>query len=371
MAVELPQEIQLDLDLFTLNDQLRTKRSDFALAVSRMESQAYSIKKQFRNLVDDMISIIDQIISKVETAVIPKADFTGFEAGTVTLDEHGSFDILNYYGEINKLKLSLYGINVALLQIDDTNAIPLTPALSINANEGTLDTLDENEFIEQGYENPVTELTQNFNYYTIMQNDTLHSIAAKVYSGDSSRWVEISRANNLRDSDLVGNQRLGETIKIPRGTGGNNLFDNNLVYEKTFDNNSQKSIDRFNYGRDITLVEGKIQVDSENDLKWVEGINGVVENIKDRFDNTKTALNPLNPSWGLEPLGNFGNIPFPILLDRVLINMEAQAAEDGRVVSATIDRAKLDLKRDRLDVEMEILLIGSQIEKTSFRVPPI
>ena len=93
----LPQEIQNDFNLFALNEELKRLRAEFGQAVSKMESGSYSVKKSFSGLIDNINDLIDSLTSAVEIAVIPSEVFADFEAGLVTLDEYGGFDIIKYY----------------------------------------------------------------------------------------------------------------------------------------------------------------------------------------------------------------------------------------------------------------------------------
>ncbi len=139
---------------------------------------------------------------------------------------------------------------------------------------------------------------------------------------------------------------------------------------------SQAEIDRFTYGRDIALFSnnpsrsGNFIADSSGDILLMVGIKGVIRNIEDRFANVKGNLNAAHPSWGLLPLNqDSGQVPFLIMLDRLLDDMEGQASSDPRVVSATINRRSIDIRGDRLDAEMDIKLIGGQRSKNTFPLP--
>ncbi|GBF75765.1 hypothetical protein PA598K_04196 [Paenibacillus sp. 598K] len=50
--------------------------------------------------------------------------------------------------------------------------------------------------------------------YTIIKGDTLIKISMKLYNGDSSRWKEIQKLNQLSDSDLKKLQ-IGQVLKVP------------------------------------------------------------------------------------------------------------------------------------------------------------
>jgi len=304
----LPIEIQSNLDLFSINEEIKNLRGDFAFAVSQMATGAFSIKELFGNIVDTLNERIDRATELLEAVIVPKDSFTDFTNGDKTLDDFGSFEIINYYNELKKLRFILHGIPVALLAVEESRQKPVSP--SNTTEQGVLDALDDLEFLEQGFDNPVTDTQEQFTYYTVIEGDTLPVIASKVYQGDIEKWPEIARVNDLSDSDLIDGSLLGTVIKIPKlGTTNNSLSELNMVFEKLFNGTSQAEIERFTYGRDIDLFEKKILISGTNDIKLMTGVDGVVKNIQDRFNNTKRSLNPLDPAWGLLPLSDNKTVP--------------------------------------------------------------
>lgn len=363
----LPQEIHNDQVLFAQNEELRSLRAELTTATSQMESGSYSIKKVFAGLIESINRVIDSMTAAIEVAVVPEDEFQNFLDGLTTLDEYGSFDIIAYYNGLKKMRLVFYGATVALSQLQDVPVKPITP--SVVQENGILDSLDTKEFLEQGAENPVFEAQQSYQYYVIVDGDTLQTIASKVYDGDINRWPEIAQANSLRDSDLLDNVMAGETIKIPvDAAGAANIRSNNLVYETFFDGLSQVKLDNFNYGRDIYLFEKRFQVSSTGDLKRAEGTKCLVQNVQARFDNTVGALNPLNPTWGLQPSGDTASVPFVIMLDRTLTDMESQASEDPRVLNAAAQRKKIRIEGDAVFIDIEMDLIGGKNFETTFDI---
>lgn len=362
--MSLPFEIQNDLDLFSRNEELRSLRSSLITSVSKMDSGTFSIKKEFSSVVNDMVTVIDVILKRVVVTVIPKDDYSDFESGLLTLDTFASFDLMKYYNDLQKLKFYLNGITVALQSLQDITPVPLTP--SSISDTGVLASLNSKEFIEQGSDSPVFETIQDYKYYTIIQGDTLQKIAIKVYAGEINKWVDIAHANNLSDNDLLDNDLVGQIIKIPIINSAKSISTFNLVYETFFDGITASAIEQFTYGRDIKVVNGKFQISGSGDLQRISGIKSVVQNIQDRFNNTKGSLNSLNTNWGILPLNDTKKVPFAIHLDRLLTDMERQAMLDPRVVSATVKRNKLVLSGDRLDIEMDIILIGGKSIKEIF-----
>lgn len=324
MALEdVPGEIQRNLNLFSLNTKLINLRSEFATAVSSLHTGTVSIKRTFTNLVERINEVLDEIATGVEVLIIPKNKFTDFENNEVTLTDFGSFDLLSYYKGVKKLKLMFNSVKAALFIIQDFKEKPISNVSPTHNIVGVLQSLKTEDFLEQGFSNPVTEFQPTFKYYTIATGDTLQSIAVKMYQGDFSKWTEIAEANAIKDSDLIDNDLTGQTIKIPvAGTSSPERNLSNLVYERNFDGTDQRKIEKFLYGTDLDLFNGKLQADSHGDLKVTSGVNTVVSNVIDRILNRKGELNPMHSEWGISGLAHTGQVPFIIFLDKVLNDME-------------------------------------------------
>jgi hypothetical protein len=359
MAVPLPTEIQTNLDLYNLNESLRAQRSEIDTAVSKIASGAYSAKNIFSELIDKLEETLRTIITLSEKVIVPEADFADFENNLTTLDEYASFDMLKYYNGIRKLLNFSNGFRVALLSLQDVPTQPVTPVLESSGD--VLDTLETDEFIEQGFASPVFDKVPDFYYYTIHDGETLQKIANKVFDGDTNRWPEIAQINQLSDNDLIDSDLTGLVIKIPTEPG-EGLFQNlnNLVYEPFFDGASEEQIEKFTYGSDLKINSKKFEISAIGDLRRIQGIACFIQNIQSRFDARKGTLNPSAQEWGLDPLDDFGNVPPVIALDRQLGDMEAQTLEDGRTVSASALRRSVEKIGDRINVDMEIFLIGGR-----------
>ena len=65
----------------------------------------------------------------------------------------------------------------------------------------------ENAKEAEGNANPITTVT-----YTVQKGDYLWNIAVRAY-GDGFKWVEIAKANNLTNPDII---HSGNTLKLPR-----------------------------------------------------------------------------------------------------------------------------------------------------------
>lgn len=360
MALPLPTEVQNNIDLFNLNESIRKQRADMATAVSNLASGAFSAKSIFSALLEKFETTLRILITLMEKVLVPEESFQDFIDSNVTLDEFASFEMLKYYNGVHKLLFFTAGYHVALLQLQDAPTKPVTPV--IQSAGDTFDTLDTKEFIEQGAENPVFDDVTEFFYYTIVDEDTLQIIANKVFDGDTNRWSEIAQLNSLLDNDLIDNSLTGTIIKIPASEQEGNISqsENNLVYEPFFDGVSEENIQRFTYGRDLKVNNKHFEISSIGDLRRVEGTACFVQNIQSRFNGKKGTLTPSQPYWGLDRLEDYGNIPVVIAIDRLLTDMEAQALDDGRTVSASAIRKSLVKSGDRFDISMEIFLIGGR-----------
>lgn len=368
----LPVEIQQDISLLSYNERVRALRAQFAQATAQTQTGAFSAKRVFGIIVDDLLSTLRTAVRTVEALIIPKQQFVDFENGIVTLDDFASFDMLKYYNGLRKLIIIFTQAKVALQQLAEVPQQPVQPPRN-SMQAGVLDTLDDSEFLDQGYGTPVAEAVPKYRYYTIRQGDTLQSIAAKVYSGNTSRWPDISAANNLLESDLIDQNLIGLTIKIPvdRASSGPSRAAANLVYEPAFNGTDQALIERYLHGVDLYVREGRLMADAQGDLMVVQGIPGTVQNINDRLNNIRGSLNPLHSDWGIELPNDYAQTPYAIALDRTLTAMEGQAAADPRVLFASIDRRNIRITGDALRADMEIRLIGGSTSKETFDVPSL
>lgn len=359
MSAILPTEIQSNIDLYNLNESIKQKRARLDTAVSQLASGAYSAKKIFSKILEELETVINETIVQVEKVIVPEEDFQDFKDSNKTLDEFASFDMLKYYNGLHKLLFFLPGFHVALLELQDTPTKPGTPAFQSAGD--TLDLLDTDEFDAQGSINPVFDDNPDFFYYTIVDSDTLQIIANKVFDGDTNRWPEIAQLNGLSDNDLIDGSLTGEIIKIPTNQDDNrSQSENNLVFEPFFDGTDQAAIDRFTYGRDLKINEKHFEISGTGDLRRVEGTDCYIQNIQSRFNGKKGTLSPSQEYWGIDNIEDYANVPPVIAIDRLLTDMEAQALDDGRTVSASALRRSLVKTGDRFDVSMEIVLIGGK-----------
>jgi hypothetical protein len=359
MAKALPTEIQSDLTLYNLNESIRKQRADLDTAISKIASGTYSGKTIISEALNRLEDSIKTLIELVEKVIIPEESFQDFLDANITLDEFASFDMLDYYNGLQKLLLYLNGFHVALLSLQDAPTKPIAPTQEIDGN--ILDVLNSNEFLEQGFRNPVFDNTPEYTYYTVVDGDTLQTIANKVFDGDTYRWPELAEANELSDNSLIDQDLVGLVIKVPVAQEVNaSQIENNLVYEAFFSGTDQKSIDRFTYGSDLKIVNKHFEISGIGDLRRTEGIPLIVQNLQSRFNARKGSLNPLEQNWGVNKIEDNANVPSIIALDRLLSDMEAQAVEDGRVLYASALRRTTIKKGDRFDVKMEINLIGGK-----------
>lgn len=366
----LPKEIQNNKDLYFLQAKLQQQRTDFQIAVSKMDSGVFGIKRIFKTLMANIQQTISTFTESIEAFVIPKDSFDDFENSISTLDDFTSFEMLKYYNGLQQLSLSLKGIEVALLDLTDVEPRPITSKIT---NTGVFDSLDSDEFTDQGPLNPTTEVKQKYEYYVVMQGDTLTSIANKVYEGNILKSGEIARANKISDNDLLDGSLLGTTILIPAGDDSGVFSASNMVFETKFIGTDQKKLDRYTYGADIFLRKntsnslGKIVVDESGDMLTMEGIKGVVANLNDRINSSKDGLNPMVLDYGIDL--SSGDVPFPVAVDRIMDQIEAQYTYDSRVETASVLRKTIKQKGDAVYADVEIVLKGNQTVKESIQIP--
>jgi hypothetical protein len=371
MIDNIPDLIYSSTELFSWNSKLKNLRGELNTAISEVQSGAQAMKKVMGDLMERIFATIEELRILVEAAVIPKDSSDDFTNGLVTFDQFADFDMIEYYNGLNQLKLAFTGITAALRQISEVPQKALSPVPDSGSGDGILDTLSDTEYLEQGWENPVTEVETKFSYYEIIAGDTLQGIAAKVYNGDVTKWPEIADVNEISDSDLLDNALDGVVIKIPESGTGVARSDSNLVYEPFFKGDAQTDLNLFLHGSDLALdVNRNIAVDSQGDFKTIDGIKCVSENVQDRFLLGEGELNPLHPYYGVGITVD-DSVPYMVRLEKILRDMEYQAMADPRVVSANVNRKSIEIKGDRFDVEITMSLIGGGIEKALVPIPKI
>ena len=309
-------------------------------------------------LVDQlMLDTIDDMVTRIENSIIPKGDKTDFDNGDATLGDFGSFEELAAYNSLLRQRFPILGITAALVTSPEKKAIPIKPP-DVTLGGNVLDVLNNEEFVDQGYENPVTELTQKYVYYDIKQNDTLASIAVTFY-GDYRQWTRIAQANQLAENDLMDGDLIGELIKIPVDQGASlTRANDNFVFESDFDPSSPESIEAFLYGSDIDTRNGIFEADGYGDIRKLSGIDNAIRNLQTRLDTIKGGLNPIQTGFGVSLIGSDTETPWVVSLERVLKDIETQSQADPRVIAASIDRNTVRLEGEAITAEITIKLLG-------------
>lgn len=354
MSELLPLQIQAT-DIQQLHEQIINLRSEFATATSKVQTGSFSVRKVMGDISTRLQDAIRETITKIEATLVPKDQFADFEIGVRTLNEFADFDSLQYYNGLNQLKTYLRGIDAAMIEVQDASVRSYGP--QITSEDGVIDILTEEEFIDQGFLTPVVEQQPAHSFYVVKQGDSLRSIALSELD-DPVRWPEIAAANDISDSDLLDGLWVGRTIKVPLDVSiSNSQAEDNLVYETYYATN-QEELNRFFFGRDIALKDGRFVLTSSGKLAVTEGMENVQNALQERFRERRGELNPMHPFYGLFPMEDPGRMPLVIFLDKLLSDMESQATADPRVIAAFVDRARLKREGDVLRVAIRIELLS-------------
>ena len=365
----IPIGLQLVHQIAEHHDLLIGLREKLDELNSQAQTATLSVKKLYGNVIEEMDVLLNTMRTNIEQTVVPPTEYSNFLIGLNTLDEWMDFDSLQYYNGLRELQFLLYGFRAAFLGIQDAPVQSNQAGILGPTTPGVLDSITEEEFVDQGFKSPAMEVTPDYLYYTIRQGDSLQKIALRTLT-DATRIMDVARASNITEDDLINNSRIGETIRIPSDTAAlARQRETNLVYERYADQITQRFLDRFFYGRDLALPDRRLQVDTHGDLAVIEGVQCVLENIRDRFHNVKGSLNPQTPNWGLTRLTDRGRMPFALFLDLLFSDMEGQALSDGRVVGANVNRRTFKIVRDALFVSMKIVLSGGQVETITVENP--
>lgn len=328
------------------DNNIRTMRSSIYTANDDIQAGIVSIRRSLGIIDINLLAEINSLKGEFINTVIPSHLLEDFYAGIYTLQNFTDLDSMSYFGGLLDLEGIVYGLGAAKKIAEDSIERPVSTGYTQTELPDYLDTLSEDEFVDQGSLMPVSDFMQNFLYYTVTQSDTLQNLAIKFY-GDYSKWIDIAEVNAIKDNDLLNGSYVGKKIRVP--VSGDNFyqFDNNLVYEHSM-SVSNVSLEKYFFGSDIKVDNGKMSFDGSGELQLVHGIKCASQNILRRFIVKKGNLTPLSSDFGLSEFDN--NTPFFIKLDKILSDIESQAEADPRVYCATIDRSNIRINGDSVYV---------------------
>ena len=272
--------------------------------------------------------------------------------GDITLEDFLNESQIRYFNELQKLLILSNYISVSIIFSNSKK-------ININSyfNSLFLDTINENEFKNQTSTNnfnTIENVEVDYIFYIIKENDTLESIAQTFY-GDYRQFTLLEKENNITNNDLIDKNMTGYVIKVP--IIDNMLIKNqyNLVYYKIKDKN-QDEINKFYLGNDLSLRNKKIEVDSSHDLKIADPIDTAIQNITDRINTRKNQLNPLHPSYGLNPIHEYNNIPPNIIVKKYIKEITDQIQSEPRVLNVYIDEKEIIIEKNSIYININVKL---------------
>jgi len=282
-------------------------------------------------------SFIDTFLSESQQAT--------YLLGTLTIDSILSFDLLEFYNSLQKVKIAVNQLSGVL------NSVVVQEEIRYysNANDYLLTTDQFDSGDENKIENDVA-----FIYYIVMDGDTARIIALRLLK-DAEKFVSILRINDISENDFIDGTIIGQRIKIPLQTSSISRGDDNLVFESNTEN-----ADAFLYGSDLALgVNDELLISSKGDLLGKSGIKNVYKGIEDRIENNKGSLNVFSPNWGSIAIDD-SNAPLMVKINRYLEDIVGQIQADPRVESVKINLDKLVLKGESISVPYTIFFVGSE-----------
>ena len=270
----------------------------------------------------------------------------------ITLEDFLNESQIRYFNELQKLLILSNYISVSTI-------LSNSKKININSyfNSSFLDAINENEFKKQTSTNnfnTIENVEVDYIFYIIKENDTLESIAQTFY-GDYRQFTLLEKENNITNNDLIDKNMTGYVIKIP--IIDNMLVKNqyNLVYYKIKDKNKDE-INKFYLGNDLSLRNKKIEVDSSHDLKIADPIDTAIQNITDRINTRKNQLNPLHPSYGLNPIHEYNNVPPNIIVKKYIKEITDQIQSDPRVLNVYIDEKEIIIEKNSIYININVKL---------------
>ncbi len=295
--------------------------------------------------VNTLLNAVTYAMADFVSTFLTPAQQVQYDAGTLTLDEIVSPDLLNFYNTLQKIKLyaiSLQGV---------VNCIPLQNELRFYANANnyvlTSEQFDNEDAIK-------IENDTSFFYYTVMNGDTARIIALRMLH-DQEKYINILQINNISENDFIDGTLVGEKIKIPIISNVMSAGENNLVYESNIDD-----LNNFVYGKDIgTGLNGELKISSSGDLADIQGSENVIAQLQNRVTALKGSLNIFNPNWGAVAMDD-GNMPYLVKVHRYLNDVVEQIQSDPRVESVFMDLSKLKFSGETISSSIKVYLINSE-----------
>ena len=199
-----------------------------------------------------------------------------------------------------------------------------------------------------------------FIYYVVEAGDALDKLAYKFYN-DYTLQTVIGQVNELRNIDFHNDALVGKSIKIPLfNAPALTQLDTNLVYSRITQQTKVSERQKQVLGNDIALDTGRgFKADGSGDLAMVSGMDGLVENLLDRFTFRQGILGPSNPHWGFP--GIIGQVPDSIFSQKVAQFVEDQLNADPRLLSSYVIISDMQIRADVLRVPVKYTpLTGSE-----------
>jgi hypothetical protein len=265
-------------------------------------------------------------------------------SGDLTIDDILDINLLIFYNTLQKVRLYTLELQGVI------NSIIKQEEIRFYANSNNY-TLTEDQF--DNIDKNSIENNTGFYYYTVIDGDTSRIIALRELQ-DSGKFINILQINNITENGFIDGTLIGKQIKIPM-LGGTTRADNNLVYESNADD-----IQAFLYGSDIaTGINREIVSSGTGDIKNLEGLDNVVENVENRLNALKGSLNVFSPNWGTIAIDD-SNAPMLVKINRYLTDVINQIQSDPRIESVKMDLKQLKFAGESISVPTKVFFIGSE-----------
>jgi hypothetical protein len=304
---------------------------------------------------DTLLGLLTNLVASVESVqteyinnLLTDTQQAAYAAGTLTIDSILDYTLLSFYNSLQKIKMFATNAIGAIVSTPKQNTI----SFYANADEYTL---TSDQFDNTDNKKIMNDST--FYYYTVQSGDTARTIAYREL-GDTEKFIEILRLNNITESDLIDGTIIGTKIKIPFDSASSVRSADNLVYEP-----DDSDLNKFLHGSAIyTDVTNSMKPSPTGDIMGYSGIQVTYDSLFARLSNQKGSLNVFAPDWGVIPLGD-GDAPLMVRIDKYLSDLVNQIQSDPRVESVNLDIKKLRLQGEALTTYGTISFIGTEEQK--------
>ena len=346
--IQIQSSITYNINFYNICGTILSKLSEIDTENTAIQAGQSTAFDNMPQLLTDLLSAVSYCKSLFLGMTITPEQIIDYEAGTFTLDQALSINMLTFFNSLQKLRLLAEGAQ---------GIIAATPRTDVTRYSADADDykLTSGQFDTESSASVNSKIQDksSFIYYTVQDGDNARVVAYKMLK-DSEKFISILQINKIAESDFITGSLVGQQIKIPVSQSGSSRNPNNLIYEA-----DDSNILTFLHGKDIKVdINGNMILGPSGDILPVIGPDNAYAAVLARLNNAKGSLNVFTPAWGVTPLGD-GNCPLMVRVERYLSDVVGQIQSDPRVSSVKLNVDKMQLSGEAISVSGAITFLGT------------